>query len=144
MGGALFAVATAAAPCAMADESAPRAARNDKHDNGLSTAQELSTRKRNGKRKVPPHHPIKEKGLEKEASTPRVRARAEREILPPVIADEMAKTYGDVLAQRRRGAEGMANEAGECRADPAHCRAHGELNVMEMVSCRMEGKHDEK
>ena len=39
-----------------------------------------------------------------------MRARAEREILPPVIADEMAKTYGDVLAQRRRGAEGMANE----------------------------------
>ena len=74
-----------------------------------------------------------------------MRARAEREILPPVIADEMAKTYGDVLAQRRRGAEGMANEAGECRAtDPAHCRAHGELNAMEMVSCRRDGKHDEK
>ena len=74
-----------------------------------------------------------------------MRARAEREILPPVIADEMAKTYGDVLAQRRRGAEGMANEAGECRAaGPAHCRVHGELNAMEMVSCRRDGKHDEK
>ena len=32
-----------------------------------------------------PRTPLKEKGLEKEASTPRVRARAEREILPPVI-----------------------------------------------------------
>ena len=74
-----------------------------------------------------------------------MRARAEREILPPVIADEMAKTYGDVLAQRRRGAEGMANEAGECRAaDPARCRAHGERIAMEMVSCRRDGKHDEK
>ena len=45
----------------------------------------------------------------------------------------------------RRDAEGMANEAGECRAaDPAHCRAHGERNAMEMVSCRRDGKHDEK
>ena len=45
----------------------------------------------------------------------------------------------------RRDAEGMANEAGECRtAAPAHCRAHGELNAMEMVSCRRDGKHDEK
>ncbi len=50
-----------------------------------------------------PRTPKGERVLEKEASSPRVRARAEREILPPVIDDEMAKTYGDVLAQRRRG-----------------------------------------
>ena len=47
--------------------------------------------------------------------------------LAAVIANEMARVYGDeVLAQRRRGAEGLANEAGECQSDdPAHCRVHG-------------------
>ena len=54
-----------------ADKSAP-GARNDKHDNGLSTAQELSTRKRNGKRKVPPF-PKGERVRERSIHTTRAR-----------------------------------------------------------------------
>ena len=145
MGGALFAVATAAAPCAMADKSAPRAARNDKHDNGLSTAQELSTRKRNGKRKVPPHPPkgvrVRERSIKKHPHRACARGPSGRSCRrsSPTRWRRLTGMFS------RRDAEGMANEAGECRAaDPAHCRVHGERNAMEMVSCKRDGKHDEK